>query len=85
MTEMTKFIDMMKRVHAALENEDGVIETDLAMLVLASSLGYVLGRGLEEDAPIEEVYTEIVQKVDMARVSARSFEAAHDAIEKAKH
>jgi CRISPR/Cas system CSM-associated protein Csm2 small subunit len=85
MNDQSKFISMMKRIHGSLENEDGVIETDLALLVLASSLGYVLGRGLEDGAPLEEVYSEIVQKVEMARVSARAFEVAHDAIDKAKH
>ena len=79
------FVRKMKAVHAAVADGDENIDTVEAIMVLAASLGYVLARGLTDEADLEYAYSKLIADIDTARVSALAMEVASNAINRAKH
>lgn len=83
--QQESFVRKMKAIHKALADGDENIDTVEAIMVLAASLGYVLARGLTDEADLEHAYNKLIIDIDTARLSALAFGLTVDAIDKAKH
>lgn len=78
------FIRKMKAIHKAIADGKDSIDTIEAIMVLASTLGYVLAQGLDDEADLESVYGRLISDIDTARQSSLAYGVTMDAIGRAK-